>query len=436
MNGRLLLENCSLFRTDGRVRDHMTVVVEEGRIQKVAADAEVRSLPGDWIVHCRGRLVAPSLVDCHTHLVGGQLLPVCGPSLLEDRALRRRKIEALSRVLSPDEVETLTLCALGRALLSGVTSLVDHLEGAADYATAFSAQARAARTLGARLVCSAALSSEGGAEAIESTLRFAEASRSHALVRGALGFHASASMSDAHLQQLGRERERLGVGAVFHLAEDEDDLASTYIGSGGRIVPRLEAAGLLGPGVVGAFGRTLDRADAERLAGSGTLLALSPGRALFEEPQPSGLEALLARDALLGVGTAGAGSLWDEVYAGYAGLLSLSRAGRLMDPDAQLAELVVVGPASLTAALFGIRTGAVEEGSDADLVVFGHLAEEREDGMLPGGLLLQLSRAPVDWVLCAGRVVVRERQLLGHDALELEREAARVLTAVRARVTQ
>ena len=56
----------------------MAVVIEDGLIRRVAPDAEVPVLPGDWEVSCRGRLVMPGLVDCHAHLVGDLLVPTSG----------------------------------------------------------------------------------------------------------------------------------------------------------------------------------------------------------------------------------------------------------------------------------------------------------------------------------------------------------------------
>ena len=55
MEGRLLLKNCAVFRADGRVRTGMALVVQDGLIRRVAPDAEVPVLPGDWEVACRGR---------------------------------------------------------------------------------------------------------------------------------------------------------------------------------------------------------------------------------------------------------------------------------------------------------------------------------------------------------------------------------------------
>ncbi|CAM4313043.1 hypothetical protein COEX109129_17915 [Corallococcus exiguus] len=53
MEGRLLLTNCAVFRAGGCVRHGMAVAVEEGIIRRVD----------------------PGLVDCHWHMVNGQLLP-------------------------------------------------------------------------------------------------------------------------------------------------------------------------------------------------------------------------------------------------------------------------------------------------------------------------------------------------------------------------
>ena len=65
----------------------MAVLIDGGRIAKVAPDAEVPTLPGDWEVACRGRLVTPGLVDCHSHLVGGQLIPLSGEMLLRSATI-------------------------------------------------------------------------------------------------------------------------------------------------------------------------------------------------------------------------------------------------------------------------------------------------------------------------------------------------------------
>src|SRR5207302_8931674 len=99
----------------------VAVLVDGGKSSRVAGDAEIPLLPGDWEVACGGRLVTPGLVDCHAHLVGGQLLPLSGEVLLKSPRARFDTQSRLDELLTPLEVESLTAYALANAMRNGVT---------------------------------------------------------------------------------------------------------------------------------------------------------------------------------------------------------------------------------------------------------------------------------------------------------------------------
>lgn len=437
MEGRLVLKNCSVLGAYGRIHKHLAVIVEGGRILRVAPDAEVPILPGDWEVACRGRLVAPGLVDCHTHLVGGQLLPLSGADLLRTPPARLARQRHLDSLLTASEVEVLSAHAMARALRSGVTMLVEHLHCPKDVEGALAAQARAARRLGVRLSNSHASSSldglpEGIAQ-LEENAAFAEQLRADPLVRPALGLHSSSSCGDELLRRAGRAREAPGaVGLHYHLAESQDDAAATLERHGKRIVQRLESFGLLGAGVVAADAHAIDRSESERLMRSRTLIALGPRIGLPAE-LGSGLESVFAFQNLVGMGTSGTGLLWGELVSTLIGLLPIARQGGLPEPDGTLGRLLISSPAELCSLLYGAPSGAVEAGRLADLVVYDHVPAEEGAGGLTPYLLLQLGQARVAWTIVAGQVVVREGELLAHDFVGLSREAARALETLWAR---
>jgi cytosine/adenosine deaminase-related metal-dependent hydrolase len=438
MEGRLLLKNCAVFRADGRVRTGMAVVVEEGLIRRVVPDAEVPVLPGDWEVACRGRLVAPGLVDCHAHLVGGLLQPPTGDFLLRSSRFRLERRRKLASALTAEDVETLTRFAAARALRDGITLVVDHLGCPQDVAGALAGQARAAEQVGLRLVASHFSHSLDGAAVaegwVEANADFARAHRQHPLVRGALGFHASYTCEDALLKRIAARREESGAAVLFHLAESEEDLTDTYSRFGRRVVPRLDALGLLGPHAIAAFARAVDRSEVERLAETGTFVALSPRARLTGGRQGEALEAMLSRHHLVGLGTGGHGTLSDELLSALVNVLQLARSGRLApDLEGTLAQLLVNGPAELATRLFGVPTGAVEEGRAADLVVYDDVPAVDPDSGSSPHLLGQLARSRVAWTLVHGRVTVREGQLLGFDFVELAQAASDTLARVRSR---
>lgn len=434
MEGRLLLKNCSVFRADGRVRSGMALRLEGSRIAEVAEDADLPALPGDWAVRCEGRLVTPGLIDCHTRLVGSQVTPWSAHHLLRPLDERCRLEAEVERRLTASEVEALTAVALARGLLRGTTFFVEHLHAPSCVEAGLSAQARAAERLGARLVNSHATTSQLGGRPglaqLEENARYVASVKGRPLVRGAVGVASSFCADDELLRGVGRTKEELGVGAHFRMAEGDEDLALTWDRHGTRVVNRFETFGLLGGASVGAHARAIDRTEAQRLARSRTVIALSPRLThTLEGGSALGMEAVLLGQNLVGLGTDGNGTLWEELASSFTGVMTLARSGRMLDPDNLMASFLVSGPSELCTMLFAQPSGTLDVGSLADLVVHDFVPPQETANFTPH-LLMQLSQSRAAWTIVNGSVVVREGQLLAAPLLELERNAARALEAV------
>lgn len=433
MEGRLLLKDCSVFRSDGRVRSGVAVLIEAERIVAVEENDALAVRPGDWEVSCRGRLVSPGLIDCHSHMVTGQLAPTSGERLLRSMTSRFEEATALGRLLTPLEAQTLAASAIAEGLRNGTTLRFEHLHAPSDVASALEGVARVAEALGSRMVLSHATTSTDGSSgeaAVEANAAWAKDRREHPLVRGALGFWGSFCCDDSLLRLAGRLREELSLGVHFHFAEGEEDLTQTYTRHGKRIVARFESFGLLGAGCVGAYARALDRNEAQALQRTRTLVAASPALGQLLESGVGGLESTLSQQNLVGLGTCGPGTLFQEVDAALRAVLAIARTGRLLDPDGAVAQLLVGGPSELCTMVFGQPCGTVEPGALGDLVVWDLVPGAAETHLDAANLMLRLSAAKASWTIVGGRVVVREGQLLGHDAIELSREASKALAAV------
>jgi 5-methylthioadenosine/S-adenosylhomocysteine deaminase len=402
MDGRLLFKNCTLLEGERLERGRVVVVVG-GRVTEVGPDAETPALPGDWAVDAKGRLLVPGRVDAHARLTAPDA----------------------TTAWSTAEVEALAAASLARALRAGVTCVFEHLSGVVHPAEALATEALTAERLGIRLVAAHATGGEAWEGPLEANVDFVRAWSGHPLVRGALGLSRVADAPDPMLDRVASASA--GVGAAVHLslAETDEDLVLTYKRYGLRTVQRLARHGLLGPRTVAAHARGVDGGEARVLAERQVLVAWSPLRDLLAEGH--GFEALWIPEHRVALGTSGVGTLPQQWDAALAMARKSGRLGRLWAEEL-VPALLLGGGADLLSDLYGAPAGRVAPGALADLVLLEMLPVE---DVWTRSVAAEVSRAPVGWTVVEGRVVLRDGQLLGTDALELEREAVAVRRARR-----
>jgi 5-methylthioadenosine/S-adenosylhomocysteine deaminase len=435
MEGRLLFKNCALLRADGRLRTGVSVLVEGERVSRVAPADQLRGRPGDWEVACAGRLLVPGFVDCHARLLAASALVPSGEPLLHDALTRQAAAEACARAVTTAELEAVTSAGLARAALAGVTFVVEHLRRPTDVEGALLAQQRAAQAVGVRLYVGhatrgsgAGLDDETSALAqLEANALFSQSVRHHPRVRGAIGFDQTTTCSDPVLRRAGRVREELGAGALFHL--EDERLPGRH-----RVMDRLETFGLLGPGTVATDGEWLSRAEATKLGKTRTFLAWSPASASLHGGRDEKLEGVIAEAGLVGLGTAGEGTLVEAHAAAFRWIVAAAREGRLLDPDGKLAQVWSAGPAELRTMVFGAPSGDISEGAVADLVVLDEVPAEAGMETFAAQVWSSIGRARVAWTVVGGQVLVREGRLLSADPLALFAEEAKAVQALRLRV--
>jgi cytosine/adenosine deaminase-related metal-dependent hydrolase len=240
-----------------------------------------------------------------------------------------------------------------------------------------------------------------------------------------VGGHASFTLSDESLGELGRVAQDTGSGLHIHVAEDRADVEDCQARFGCGPVERLERHGLLRPGTLLAHCVHLSPAEATHAQGRGCWIAHNPrsnmNNAVGRAPQGTLQRAALGTDGM-------DQDLLAEARAAY---LNLREAGR---SDAATAAVgLLAGGHRLAAALFGLPFGKLDAGAPADLVVLDYRPPTPiHSENLAGHLLFGVDRSHVASVMVAGRLVVRDRQLTGLDVpriLDRARRAAETLLA-------
>ena len=411
-------------------------VVEHGRLRRATQD-ELDHLGAFTRLDCawaRDVELLPGFVNAHTHLYSG-LAPLGMPApkrapetflqILErvwwrlDRALDERALRASARL------------ALAEGLLAGTTSFVDHHESPQFVDGSLDVLAECAEELGARLVVTygATERNEGRDEArrgLAECARFVRANPSSP-VRGLVGLHAAFTVSDDTLRDAGELARELGVPVHVHVAEDWADVADAHERGYTGVLERLLACDALPKGSILAHGVHLTVDEVRRAGELGLWLVQNPRS---NEGNRVGYPRALVASANVALGTDG----WPaDMRVEREALLRIGTQNG--DARTALEARVDAGRrlvSALTGAKLGAESGRVADGASAkrdarassSSAAVG-AAPSNEDALdgLSADVIVGAPNAPPRHVLVAGRVVVRNGELVTADLERLRAEA-------------
>jgi cytosine/adenosine deaminase-related metal-dependent hydrolase len=222
-------------------------------------------------------------VNAHTHLYSGLAalgMPEPRPRPSSFLEILERVWWRLDRALDERSLHAAASYAAAGALLAGTTTLVDHHESPSFIEGSLDVLADVCEGLGIRaLLCYGATERNGGAAEARRGLaecrRFVLSNR-RPLVRGAIGLHASFTVSDETIRAAGELCRDLGVPLHVHVAEAEADVLDAQRRGWAGPLERLDALGALVPGSILAHGVHLDAAQVRRSLDAGAWLVQNP----------------------------------------------------------------------------------------------------------------------------------------------------------------
>ncbi len=365
----------------GPDRHGLSVAIDDGRVVAEPPAGAAR-LP------CSDGEIAPGAVCAHTHLYSGLArygLPPPAPPPRNFLEILERVWWRLDRALDAPSLDAAARDYVARALLAGVTTLIDHHESPNLIEDSLPILAAASSDLGIRaLLCYGASERNFGREEARRGLAACRNIPASPLVRGLVGLHASFTVSDDTIREAGALARALGTVVHVHVAEDgadvEDARRRGYVGPLERLI-ELDA---LPPGSILAHGVHLGGDQVRRAVAAGAWFVHNPRS---NEGNRVGYAAALSATSRVALGVDG----WDpDMTVEEAALKRLAAANGDAGADGRLAA----GQA-LAAERFGAASRALSSGSLGDLVV-------RRDGK-------------VAHVVVGGRVVVRDGALMTGD---------------------
>ncbi|MBP7691669.1 MAG: putative aminohydrolase SsnA [Anaerolineales bacterium] len=425
----MLITNATLvtWGPEPRLLPGHALKLEGDRIAALGPDAELRArYPNADLLDARGQLVMPGNICAHTHFYGafarGMAIPGDAPKDFPE--ILERLWWKLDKALTLEDVKYSALVCLVDAVKHGTTTLIDHhaspnaIEGSLDVIAGAVGQA------GLRAVLCYEVTDRDGADkaqaGIKENARFVKAqlSQPNPQIAATFGLHAGLTLSDETLEAC---KAAHAGGFHVHVAEHEADEYDSVKKSGLRAVDRLARFGLLGPQSIAAHCVHIDYREAELLRATGTWVTHQPRSNMNNAVGAADVDGLLRAGVNVCLGNDGfSNAMWEEWKAAYL-LHKLAHRDPRRANGLAVLQMAVTNNAALARRFFpAAPLGELSAGAYADLMfVDYHATTPLSAGNLPWHILFGFEPSAVTTTIAAGRVLMKDRQLLFLDEAEI-----------------
>ena len=226
--------------------------------------------------------------------------------------------------------------------------------------------------------------------------------------------HASFTLSDELIQKTREQAHQLPAPITIHTSEGLIDVYHNIERYDKRTVERLFDLGVLGPDVVLGHCVHVNQDELELIRGSGAAVAHNPmsnmnnavGVAPVKEMYDLGIPVCLGNDGF-------SNSMWEEWKTAYLVHKVWHRDPRRMSGE-KIVEMAIDNNAALAGLFFPeAPIGVIKPGAHADIILVDyHPTTPLTEGNLPWHILFGFHDSMVTTTIAAGRLLMRDRQLL------------------------
>lgn len=418
------------WENPNRILSDHALYLKDGLIQAIGnTDDLQKQFPQAERLDARGQLVMPGNICAHTHFYGayarGMAIP--GPAPENFPHILQRLWWPLDKALDKESVRMSALVSLVDAVKHGTTTLIDHhaspnfIEGSLDVI------ADVVDWAGLRAVLCYEVTDRDGEEKMQAgiaeNVRFLKENE-NPLIGAMFGLHAGLTLGESSLRACA-DAVSAEVGFHVHVAEHEADEEDSIKRSGRRVVERLHEYGIWRNKTIAAHCVHIDERERRLLQDKGVWVSHQPrsnmnnavGAMAFDPMISQGMKICLGNDGF-------SNNMWAEWKAAYLLHKVVSRDPRRAN-GADVALAAAYHNARLAEQFFpGTHLGELTQGAAADIIfVDYHPFTPLTAGNLPWHILFGFESSMVTTTIVAGNVLMRDRQLLTLDEVEIAKEA-------------
>jgi len=419
----LLVSGGTVITMDGqrRVIENGAVAILGDSIVAVGPRAEIESkFEAAHTIDAHGSLMLPGLINGHAH-AAMSLFRGLADDLSLDEWLQKYIFPAEARNVTPEFVEWGTKLGVLEMLSGGITIYADmyYFE---DVVARVTKEAGMRGVLGETIIDFPAPDNKTLDQAFAYTQKYLDHWKGDSLIVAAVAPHSIYTCSEKTLQDAAALARRNNSPILIHIAEAQFELEQSRAKHGATPVGYLERIGFLGPDVVGAHCIWVDQADIATLAHFNVGCTNNPSSNMKTAAGVMPVPEMLAAGEPIGVATDGAASnnnqdLFEEMDLA-AKLQKVTRMDPRALPAKQVVEMATINGAR--ALHMEKMIGSLEPGKKADLILVGTEAPHAVPMYdVYSEIVYALKASDVRTVVIAGKIVMKDRQMLTLDEKEI-----------------
>lgn len=423
--------------TDCRVMEGGAVLLKDGKIAAIGITADLqRQYPDAEYMDCRGKLIMPGFLNVHMHTYSTFARGIA----LKDEPpenfvqILERLWWRLDKTLALDDVYYSALIPFIESVKNGTTAILDHHASPFNIEGSLEQIARAAAEVGVRVNTCYEVSDRDGEEralaGIKENVDFIKkCQQENSQMLGAtFGMHACFTIGEKTMEKCAQAAGELGVGVHIHAAESRADVEHNLKEYGLRVIERLNKHGLLGPKTMASHCVHINEREMELLAETKTNAAHNPQSNMNNAVGCADVIKMVEMGVMVGMGTDG---MTSDMIEGMKAAHILHKFNK-NDPRAgwiEVPTMQFINNPRIMANYFSLPMGELRKGNAADVIVIDYdpptpLTEDNYYGHMVFGMTGRM----VDTTIVAGKVLMRNKELLGIDEAEINaksRELAR-----------
>ena len=435
----MLITNAKIitWESDNQILEDHAILIENDRIKEIGKSSELKNRypEVEWL-DARGQYVMPGNICAHTHFYGayarGMAIP--GPAPKDFPEILQKLWWPLDRSLDAESIQYSVLPCLVDAIKHGTTTLFDHHASPNAIDDSLDIIAKEVETAGLRAVLCYEVTDRDGKEkmkaGIQENVRFRMRTKSP-LLAGTFGLHASLTLSDSSLD-LCRQAVPDTMGFHVHTAEHESDEYDSLNKSGFRVIDRLQKHNILGPNTITAHGVHFDAREIQILAETKTWLSHQPRSNMNNGVGVAPIESMLRAGVKVCLGNDGfSNAMWEEWKAAYLLHKVHHRDPRRMG-GYDVAQVAIYNNAALANVFFpAAPIGKLVPGAYADIIFVDYQPNTPlTAGNLPWHIIFGVQQSMVTTTIVAGKVLMKDRELLTLDEKEISAKAREIAPKV------